>query len=1132
MSSNPSSTQLQLEQREAEFSIINSVQQAIMDELDMQAIYDLVGNKIKDIFNAQVVGIYSIDVKKKMEYFRYLNEDGERIFPKPRGLDKVRLQLVKTKQLIHIDKNFAQKVADISGVKPKAVPGTKLPKTIVFVPMVVRGIVKGYVSIQNLDEEKAFSHGEVRLLSTLTNSLSVALENARLFNETEQRNAELAVINSIQEGLVAEMDMQGIYDLVGDKIQHLFDAQVVGIATFDHEKQQENFRYLYENGEKIDPEPRDIDKIREQLITTKKLLDIKENSKQAYIDITGNPPTAVSGTEYPKSMIYVPMLIGDTVRGYVTLQNLDKEHAFSDSDTRLLSTLTNSMSVALENARLFNETEQRNAELAVINSVQVGLVAEMDMQGIYDLVGNKIRNLFDAQVTGIYSFDHDLGIEHFHYLFEDGERLYPASRPLNDIRKWIIKNSDLLLVNQDSDNDKYGIAAEKYKVVPGTRLPKSMLFVPLMVGTVVKGCVTLQNLDKEHAFSESDVRLLSTLANSMSVAIENARLFNETEQRNAEFAIINNVQEGLVREMDMQAIYELVGSRICEVLNTQTLIIRTFDYDTGLEHWEYAIENEEPLISKPRPFIWANQHLIKTKKALLINKDFVETAKKYGDKNDGISEGLAPKAAIFVPMLVGDEVKGSVSLQNVEREDAFTDLDVRLLSTLTNSMSVALENARLFNETKQRATELQTVNSISKAMVSHLEFDTLIELVGEQMIDTFKADIVYLALHDRDTDMLHFPFIHGEKAESRPFANGITEKIINNKKPLLINKNMDEAYTKIKADVKGVMVQSYLGVPIIAGSNNAIGVISVQSTKLKNRFDLYDQRLLTTIAANLGIAIQNAEAYQKLQAALTELKDTQQQLIQSEKMASLGELTAGIAHEIQNPLNFVNNFSEVSGELLEELDTEIKTAAASEIEEIISDLKQNLTKINQHGKRASSIVKGMLDHSRTSSGTKELTDINILADEYLRLTYHGLRAKDRSFNANFKTVLDEHIPKVSVVPQDFGRVILNLINNAFYAVRRKEKRGTEDYTPTVTVSTKTVGATIEIKVKDNGDGISKEISEKIFQPFFTTKPSGEGTGLGLSLAYDIVTKGHNGQLTVASKKGEGTVFTVTIPTNL
>jgi len=259
-----------------------------------------------------------------------------------------------------------------------------------------------------------------------------------------------------------------------------------------------------------------------------------------------------------------------------------------------------------------------------------------------------------------------------------------------------------------------------------------------------------------------------------------------------------------------------------------------------------------------------------------------------------------------------------------------------------------------------------------------------------------------------------------------------------------------------------------------------------------------------------------------LKKTLLELKSTQSQLIQSEKMASLGELTAGIAHEIQNPLNFVNNFSEVSTELVSELNTEIEKGNTKDAKEIAIDLKQNLEKINHHGKRAAEIVKGMLQHSRTSSGEKELTDINALADEYLRLAYHGLRAKDKSFNAKFETILDPTLPKINVVPQDLGRVILNLINNAFYAVNERLRQAQPDsgYEPTVTVSTKRSGDKIEILVKDNGNGIPKSIKEKIFQPFFTTKPTGQGTGLGLSLSYDIV-KAHGGELKVETKHLEG-----------
>ncbi|MDZ7604285.1 MAG: ATP-binding protein [Cyclobacteriaceae bacterium] len=279
----------------------------------------------------------------------------------------------------------------------------------------------------------------------------------------------------------------------------------------------------------------------------------------------------------------------------------------------------------------------------------------------------------------------------------------------------------------------------------------------------------------------------------------------------------------------------------------------------------------------------------------------------------------------------------------------------------------------------------------------------------------------------------------------------------------------------------------------------------------------------------------------EIEKAYKELKSTQSQLIQSEKMASLGELTAGIAHEIQNPLNFVNNFSEVNSEMIDELLAErskVKGERDEDLEKVIlNDIKQNLQKINHHGQRASGIVKGMLEHSRTSDGKKEPTDINALADEYLRLAYHGLRAKDKSFNADFKTVFDEKLPIVQVIPQDIGRVLLNLINNAFYAVNKKAKEDIEGYKPEVHVTTKTtplhggVGGgspSIQIIVSDNGSGIPENIKDKIFQPFFTTKPTGQGTGLGLSLSYDIV-KAHGGELRVESKEGEGTSFIIQIP---
>jgi GAF domain-containing protein len=1187
------------EQRNAELAVINSVQEGLVAEMDLQGIYDLVGERIRKIFDSQVTVIAVFDHDNQKEEFRYVFEDGKRFFPASRRYDEIRKYLIRHKNKIHINSDALNEVKKM-GASTKAAPGTVFPKSMVYVPLIIGVQVNGYVSLQNLDSEYAFSDSDVQLLSTLANSMSVALENARLFNETEQRNAELAVINSVQEGLVAEMDLQGIYDLVGDRIRELFDAQVAAICTFNHESRTEKFQYLYENGERYYPGERPIDKLRQYLIQYQKLIWINENASEAFTSITGETQTSVPGTKLAKSMVYVPLIIGDIVRGYVTLQNVDREHAFSESDVRLLNTLANSMSVALENARLFNETEQRNAELAVINSVQEGLVAEMDMQGIYDLVGDKIRNLFDSQVTAIITFNHDDHTEDFKYLFEDGKRLYIDGRPFDKVREKLIREQKTLLFNEKAAQTISEINGKISTPAPGTAMPQSVLLVPMVVGNNVRGYVTLQNLDRENAFSESDVRLLNTLVNSMSVALENARLFNETsrllaetEQRNAELAVINSVQEGLVREMDMNAIYNLVGNRICEVLNTQTLLIRTFNHEKKLEIWEYVIENGERLYSEPRPFIWANKHLIKTKEALVINENYMETAKKYGGK--GVSKGHPPKSGIFVPMLVGGDVKGSVSLQNIEKEHAFTDSDLRLLTTLTNSMSVAIENARLFNETvrllqetEQRASEMQTVNNISRALVSQLEFDKLIELVGNQMKDTFKADIVYLALYDAGSNMLHFPYTHGETIHSRPFANNITEKIIKTRKPLLVNQELEKTYDQLKLEKRGEWVESFLGVPIIAGKES-IGVISVQSKNRDTRFDEYDQRLLTTIAANVGVAMQNAEAYQKLQSALTNLKAAQEQLVQQEKLASLGQLTAGIAHEIKNPLNFVNNFSEVSVELVEEAREEVRRvtedrgpgsekkkspfeggkdgeagqgddsepgyASSPDSElllEILDDIEGNLRKIHEHGSRADGIVKSMLLHSRGGDGKLEPTLLNPIIKEYVNLAFHGMRAGKKPINVNIDLQLDENVGEVPLIAEDFSRVILNLCNNAFDAMREKvtgdgrlvaDRRSPFEggagaqaevgddsslgYHPKLMVRTHQTESNVTIEIEDNGPGIPDDIKDKILQPFFTTKKGTQGTGLGLSITNDIV-KAHGGNIEIESGNS-GTVFRIKIP---
>ena len=406
-------------------------------------------------------------------------------------------------------------------------------------------------------------------------------------------------------------------------------------------------------------------------------------------------------------------------------------------------------------------------------------------------------------------------------------------------------------------------------------------------------------------------------------------------------------------------------------------------------------------------------------------------------------------------------------------------------------------------------------------------------------INQHPSHLMYLESWKNRTKKWQYLFEGKEKRDWDRFGFSKTELV---RLPDIIKKDMaavEKIYLSGSSDEFGSLVTGSHN-PLPEEQQDIISRFAIAFNQAFIRFlDLQKAEAQARQAELDLIAIK--EAKQKAEEALTELKATQKQLIQSEKMASLGELTAGIAHEIQNPLNFVNNFSEVNTELIDELEQEVEKGNLDEVKALAKDIRENEQKINHHGKRADAIVKGMLQHSRSSNGIKEPTDINALTDEYLRLAYHGLRAKDKSFNATLKTDFDETVGKIDIIPQDIGRVILNLITNAFYACAERSRSTVDEkkkqagstlsgleitnYEPTVSVSTKKRNGTVEITVADNGPGIPQKVLDKIFQPFFTTKPTGQGTGLGLSLAYDIV-KAHGGELRVETKEGEGSVFQI------
>jgi PAS domain S-box-containing protein len=840
-------------QRNAELALINGVQDAIAGELDQQAIYDAVGDEIQEIFDAQVVQIATLEEATGLVHYPYVIERGERIEVEPRAPAGFAGHVLETRQPLLLTENLEVESERYGSFTMAG----DAPKSVLFVPLVTGGKATGVISLQNVDREHAFGESDQQLLETLAGSLSVALENARLVHETRQRNAELALINSVQDAIAGELDPQAIYDAVGDRLREIFDAQVVSIRTLDEATGLLHYPYIIERGERLEAEPQQLRGFSKHVLETREPLLLVEN-----LDAEAERYGSLIATgESTKSVLFVPLATGGRATGLIGLENIDREHAFGESDQQLLETLAGSLSVALENARLVHETRQRNAELALINSVQDAIAGELDPQAIYDAVGDKIQEIFDAQAVQITTLDEATGLVHYPYLIERGERMHTEPIPPAGFGKHVLATREPLLIaeNLEAEAERYGIELQ----IAAGEWSKSVLFVPLITGGKAIGTISLQNIDREHAFGESDQQLLETLAGSLSVALENARLVHETRQRNAELALINSVQEAIAGELEPQAIYDAVGDRIQDVFDAQTVIIATLDPATGLAHYPYFIERGERLQAEPSPLAGFTKHVLETREPLLLVEDLDAEAERYGST---VLAGEAPKSVLFIPLVAGGKATGTISLQNVDREQAFDVADQQLLTTVAGSLSVALENARLVEETRQRVSELATVNSVGQALSSQLDLDVLIERVGEQVRETFGADIAYVALHDRPSGRIDFTYYYesGERSapESIAYGEGLTSRILESREPLLLNRSPQ--FEEIEESRVGTPSRSFLGVPIVVGGVG-IGVISVQSVEEEGRFAEADVRLLATIAANVGVAIQNARLFSEVE---------------------------------------------------------------------------------------------------------------------------------------------------------------------------------------------------------------------------------------------------------------------------
>jgi GAF domain-containing protein/DNA-binding response OmpR family regulator len=682
-------------------------------------------------------------------------------------------------------------------------------------------------------------------------------------SELRAREAELAIVHEIGSALAKQLGFDGIIELVGEHIRSIFAAPTIFIALYDAATGRISFPYSIDEGKRFERVPVDLGPgLTSTIITSARPIRVgsdEEANAQGAIQIGG------SATE---SFLGVPITAGDRVIGAIGLERLERD-AFSASDERLLGTLASSMGVALENARLFDETkrllaetDQRAAELAVINEIGTALAKQLDFSSIIELVGERIRTLFEARSSYIALYDSASDMVTFPWEVEGDERPHTEPFALGPgLTSEVIRTRKPLLLRTAAEAE--GLGAIRFGSVTET-----WLGVPILAGDRVLGVITLEASTPD-AYDDADARLLSTLASSMGVALENARLFDETkrlltetDERAAELAIINGVQQGLAAELDLQAMYELVGDKIQEIFDAQVVDIGIFDFEAGVTRFPYAIERGVRYPDEPVPITERVRTQIAAGQPVLIN-DVPAWEAEQGE-HMVIVQGEPALSMLTAPLTAGGAVRGRISLQNLDRTNAFSEADVRLLSTIAASLSVALENARLIHETRQRVVELDTVNQLGQAIASQLDLSSLIEMVGEQMRATFQADIVYVALRDPARDEITFPYFSEngrlELQPPLPIGTGLTSRILTGRRPLLLNRaaHFDELGTR----GVGTLSKSYLGVPIMLG-DEAIGVISVQSTEQEGRFGPDDVRLLTTIAANVGTAIQNARLYRE-----------------------------------------------------------------------------------------------------------------------------------------------------------------------------------------------------------------------------------------------------------------------------
>jgi signal transduction histidine kinase len=867
-----------------------------------------------------------------------------------------------------------------------------------------------------------------------------------------------------------------------------------------------------------------------------------------------------------RTALHVPMLKENELLGAILIYR-DRVALFDDKHVALVEGFAKQAVIAMENARLITETrEALDQQTATAEVLQVINSSPGDLVPVFDAMLEKAMRLCGAAFGTLQIYDGDrfrtAATHGVPAAFAEYRKHNAFVEGPGSLGARIRAGERVVHVLDLKDDEPYRTGDANRRALVDLGGGRTGLAVPLLKDAAALGFVIVYR-QEVRAFSGKQIALLQNFAAQAVIAMENARLLDETRRRTADLqesleyqTATSDVLNVISRSaFDLQPILETVVATAARLCQAEKAIL--YRYENGAYRFAAGHSNEPEYerIERATP-IYPGEGTVAGRAAL--HKRAVQIIDPLADplyeSKDEARIGLA-RSMIGVPLLRDGSPIGVIALAR-ERVEPFTDRQIELVQTFSDQAVIAIENVRLITETRE-ALDQQTATSEVLQVINGSPgdltpvFDAVLEkalhLCGAAFGDLYTYDgerFRVVALRGASAEYTE----HRIKNPPNPSVPGtVSARLLVTKQPLqVLDLKAEEVYgsalasRRVLADVGGARTQ--LAVPLLK-DETVLGYITIYRREVQ-AFSEKQTALLHNFAAQAVIAMENArlitetrEARDDAEAALGHLKAAQANLVQAEKMASLGQLTAGIAHEIKNPLNFVNNFASLSNELLVELKEIAAPALATldddtraELDETMEMLTGNLEKIAEHGKRADNIVKSMLAHSRGGSGERQSVDLNALIEEALNLAYHGARAQDQSFNITLERAFDPALKPIELVPQDITRVFLNLFGNGFYAAnKRANANGDAGFRSVLKVATREAGDAVEIKVRDNGIGIPVEIRDKLFQPFFTTKPTGEGTGLGLSISYDIVTQQHGGTISVDSREGEFTEFTIRLP---